>query len=488
MLRAITYDEGTRLREFLLAEGYTQANLAASGISELPSAKVRNVPRLRDLTHERCVLNTLLRWFWLGEIQSRETIEPLIPQWFTDLALGCGLLRQEGESLIPQYLLVHIEGFYIASDHPSKMDQRDTGLVLWPNPTTKLLARFAIRRPSKATLDLGAGTGILALGAASFSESVVATDLNDRATACAIFNAHLNGVRNLECLTGDAYSPVKGRKFDLILSNPPFFITPSNAYMFCDNPLELDSLCRSLAKEAQSHLNDGGYFQMLCEWAQVGDQTWQERVAEWVEGTGCDAWVLKGQTHELSDYTQMRIAESTATAEADGELYEQYMAYYRQCNVKAIHGGLIALRRRDGHTRLVIEECPETPSTPFGDAVLATFARQDFLQSHRSDEAMGGAKPRISPDVRLESFHHPVNGKWQPAGLTLRLTTGFPFFVEVQPMLADFLGRCDGKHTVNDLCSDLAARLKRPVDAVAPECLKIVRTMIERGLLLPGED
>jgi SAM-dependent methyltransferase len=488
MLRAIAYDEGARLREFLLAEGYTEASLAGRGISELPSAKVRNVPRLRDLTHEACRLNVLLRWFWLGESQSRAIAEQMIPQWFTDLALGCGLLQLEGESLIPQYLLVHVEGLFIASDHPSKIDQRDAGLVLWPNPTSKLLARFTIRRRSKATLDLGAGTGILALGAASFSEIVVATDLNDRATECAIFNARLNGVRNVECLTGDAFAPVEGRKFDLILSNPPFFITPSNGYMFCDNPLELDSLCRSLAKEAPSYLNEGGYFQMLCEWAQVGDQTWQERVSEWVEGTGCDGWILKGQTHELSDYTQMRIAESTATAERDGELYDQHMAYYRQRNVKAIHGGLIALRRRDGQTRLVIEEWPETPSTPFGDTVLDTFARQDFLQSHSSDEAMGGARPRISPDVRLESFHHAVDGKWQPAGLTLRLTTGFPFFVELQPLLADFLGRCDGKRTVNELCSDLAARLKRPVDAVAPECLKIVRTMIERGLLLPGDD
>ena len=488
MLRAISFDEGTRLREFLLTEGYTEANLAARGICELPSVKVRNVPRLRDLTHEPCLLNTLLRWFWLGEPHSRAVAEQLVPRWFTELALTCGLLQQSGDSLIPQYLLVHFEGLFVVSDHPSKMDQRDAGLVLWPNPTTKLLARFAIRRPVKSTLDLGAGTGILAMHAASFSESVVATDLNERATQCAIFNARLNGVRNLECLTGDAYGPVQDRKFDLILCNPPFFITPSNGYMFCDNPLELDSLCRNLAKQASSHLNEGGYFQMLCEWAQVGDQTWQERIAEWIGGTGCDGWVLKGQTHELSGYTQMRIAESPASAGCDGDLYDDYMAYYRRLKVKSIHGGLMALRHRNGQNRLIMEEFPETPSTPFGETVLAVFARQDFLENHNSDEALGRSKPLLSPDVRLESFHRAVDGKWHPAALTLRLTAGFPFFVEAQPILADFLVRCDGKRTVNELCTDLAARLKKPVEAVAPDCLKIVRTMIERGLLLPGEE
>ena len=38
-------------------------------------------------------------------------------------------------------------------------------MVLWPNPTSKFLARFAVRRHSRATLDLGTGSGILSLGA-----------------------------------------------------------------------------------------------------------------------------------------------------------------------------------------------------------------------------------------------------------------------------------------------------------------------------------
>ena len=34
--------------------------------------------------------------------------------------------------------------------------------------------------------------------------------------------------------------------------------------------------------------------QMLCEWAQIKDQPWEERIAEWLQQTGCDAWVMKG--------------------------------------------------------------------------------------------------------------------------------------------------------------------------------------------------
>ena len=136
-------------------------------------------------------------------------------------------------------------------------------------PTSKFLARFAVSRQSRATLDLGTGSGILSLGAARHSDLVVATDLNPRVPSFVTFNARLNGIDNIEMLLGDGFEPVAGRSFDLILSNPPFFITPKLDYMFCDNSMELDQLCRRLVKEAPAYLNEGGYMQMLCEWAQV---------------------------------------------------------------------------------------------------------------------------------------------------------------------------------------------------------------------------
>ena len=121
-----------------------------------------------------------------------------------------------------------------------------SGMVLWPNPSTRLLQMFTIRRPSGATLDLGAGCGILAILASGHSRQVVATDLNPRATEFARFNVWLNGVKNVDCLTGDTFQPVQGRTFDLIVSNPPFFVTPSTGQIYCENSMELDGYCREL--------------------------------------------------------------------------------------------------------------------------------------------------------------------------------------------------------------------------------------------------
>src|SRR5215469_1828136 len=367
MLNLLSVDDAQRLRSWFDEAGYTETSLRKHlGAAELPSRHLRNHARLLDRTSAPLPLNVLLRWFWLAFPQKRKEAADLIPADILALLLQSGLLKEEGDDLLPRAMLLHFDGFLVASDHASAIDRKQVEMVLWPNPTSKFLARFAVRRHSRATLDLGTGSGILSLGASRFSDAVMATDLNQRAVDCARFNARLNGVENIEVLAGDCFAPVTGRRFDLILSNPPFFITPQGDYLFCENPMELDGLCRRLAKEARDHLNEGGYMQMLCEWAQIKGQPWEERVAEWLQDTGCDAWVMKGLTQDPEEYAQQRIKETTEDPARDAATYDGYMNYYRHRGVQAIHDGLIVMRRRSGPNRdarnwVRIEEVPHTP-------------------------------------------------------------------------------------------------------------------------------
>ena len=448
---------------------------------ELPSSRLRNLARLLDRTQSRSTLNALLRWFWLATPQSKDTVESLVPGWFIDICLDCGLLEVQTDSLVPAVTLVPVEGFFIASDHPTRTE---SDRVLGPNPTSWLLSRFSVERPSHATLDLGTGNGILALALATRSEKVVATDLNERAVNFAAFNARLNAIEKIECLAGDSFQPVHDRKFDLIVSNPPFYITPTTRYLYCENPQELDLMCRQIARQAPEHLNEGGYFQMLCEWAQVRGQTWQERILEWFAGTGCDVWVLLGHTKDPSEYAQMRIRESSRTDSDDATLYEGYMNYYRERGVEAIHNGLVAMRRRSGQNWTVIEDMQTTPNDAFGALVLHQFEARDFLQTHQSDESMLEVRPKLSPHARLEQVLKQEARIWTPTSMTLRLVKGFPFSLSVQPLVAEFLGNCDGKQTLAELAHQLSGRTKAPALQVQKECLTIVRKMIERGFLL----
>src|ERR1019366_5717359 len=430
MLKPLPQERSRRLRGFFEDAGYTEPSLRKYfGVAELPSRQLRNHSRLLDRTSASTQINVLLRWFWLWKEQTRETVTDLISEEFISLLLESGLIAAEGDKFSPTAMLLPVEDFLVASDHPQAIEGKQAELVLWPNPTSKFLARFAVRRHSRATLDLGTGSGILSLGAAGHSDQVVATDLNPRAVTFAQFNARLNGIENIQVLPGDCFAPVAGRRFDLILSNPPFFITPQTDYLFCENSMELDGLCRRLVKEAPEYLYEGGYLQMLCEWAQVKGQSWEDRVAEWLQGTGCDAWVMKGLTQDPEEYAQHRIRETSEDSSRDAGHYDGYMAYYRQRNVEAIHDGLIVMRRRQGQNWVRIEEVPKTPSGDLGDMIVSTFAAHDLLGENEADEKLLAIRPKLAGHVRLEQICDQAHGQWRAESLTLRLISGFPFHI-----------------------------------------------------------
>jgi methylase of polypeptide subunit release factors len=477
--------DAQKLTTFLRDVDFTQENLEQRlNLVDIPSRRLRNMPRLLDRTQPNTALNLLLRWFFVGVPVENTVAAALLPEWTIGLCSQCGLLRSDGELLIPGAMLLPFGDLYIASDHPWGIETSERAdLVLWPNPTSRLLSRFTIRRHSRATLDLGTGNGVEALIAASHSERVIATDLNPRAIEFTAFNAALNGLANVLCLTGDAFVPVQDSTFDLVVANPPFFISPANRYLFCDNPLDLDELCHRLVRQAPEHLNQGGYFQMVCEWAEVEGQPWQERLAEWLKGTGCDAWVLKGYTEQPWHYAEQRIRETNESGDNDAERYTEYMNYYRDHGVKAIHGGLVAMRRRDADNWIMLQEASATPKGPFGDAVMQVFEAQDFLRSHATRDEMLNARPKLDPAVRLHQRFDPGLKGWERGTLELRRTDGFGSGIELQPLVAEFVGACNGERTLRELIGALATQVNAGPEIVERECLEVMRNLVEHGFM-----
>ncbi len=486
MLKLLSPSDARRLREFLVEAEFTHETFRGKlNFGELPSRQQRTIPRLLRATEEPTTLNTLFRLFFVGSPVEARAAAALIPDWALALFLESGLLRGEGETLASTVMLAPCEQFLIASDHPLEVEsRRQPDLVIWPNPTTGLLIRFTVRRPSRATLDLGAGCGAQAIAAVSHSERVTATDLNPRATEFCAFNARLNAADSIECLTGDAFAPVEGRTFDLIVSNPPFFITPSKRYLYCDNPMDLDGFCRRLVREAPRFLNEDGFLQMVFEWAELQGQPWQERLAEWFDGTGCDAWVLRDCSADPLKYALERMRQTTPySPDTDAALYSEWTSYYREEGVVMIHAGTLTLRRRSGRNWVRIDDTPREPTQPFGDAILQGFAARDFLDSH-SDEELLASKPKLSPDAFLDERLRQSNGAWQPDSLNLRLASGLAFSIALQPLVAEFLAGCDGARPLGERVEELAGKANVPRDQVQRECLAVVRRLIERGFVL----
>jgi release factor glutamine methyltransferase len=79
-------------------------------------------------------------------------------------------------------------------------------------------------------LDMGTGSGVCAIAAARYARRVVAVDINPAAVRCARINVLMNTLEDkIEVLQGDLFAPVRSRRFDIVLFNPPFIRgTPEN--------------------------------------------------------------------------------------------------------------------------------------------------------------------------------------------------------------------------------------------------------------------
>lgn len=151
-----------------------------------------------------------------------------------------------------------------------------TPAVLVPRPDTETLVNWALEglagRSRPRVLDLGTGSGAIAvaIGHARRDAQVTATDIDAAALALAQANARRHGVR-VEGLLGSWWQPLAGRRFDLIVSNPPYIaegdphlpaLRHEPRHALTAGVDGLDAL-RLIAAAAAGHLEPGG--QLLLE-------------------------------------------------------------------------------------------------------------------------------------------------------------------------------------------------------------------------------
>ncbi len=477
------------LREAFARAGYTDEGLLSLfGPVQLPNRADRTLPHFLHLTSGGRPLDTLVRLFLLavpaGADEAAAAVAPLplrtCEKW--------GLVHIRGNSVTAAVRMLPFRDLVLAVDHPDLPgigERADQVMGLTASSVT--LANFTVRRPSRRTLDIGAGSGIQALLAAPHSREVLATDSSRRALEFARFNAALNGCDNITFAEGDALAPAAGKRFDLIVCNPPFAVSPSHRLMYRDSGMEGDDFCRKLAREAPGFLEDGGLFQMLCDWVHPAGGNWQERLSEWFEGSGCDAWILTIETHDPAGYAHQWIRDTECCGQEEAAaLYQTWLEYYAKAGIEAVGTGLIAMRRRSGRNWIRFEDMPEETSGPVGEQVALGFALRDYLESV-TDDALLGARLRLSPDARLDQHSVPRDGAWRPESTRISLSEGIRYQGKIDARVANLVARCDGRRRLLELVMHMAVDLKADPEKIAPDIVAIVRGLMERGFLLPPE-
>jgi len=224
---------------------------------------------------------------------------------------------------------------------------------------------------------------------------------------------------------------------------------------------------------------------MICNWAHVAGQRWQDRLARWFDGSGCDVWVMRKETREPSDYALFWNRER-AKIRGFTEIYDNWMSYYERERIEAISTGLITMRRTSRRSNwLRADDVPEKSFGSIGDDIARGFETYDWLETMRDDRALLDARLKVGPDIRFEQQLQAGEQGWQIVGGQLRRTKGLAYSGDVDPDTADLFIKCDGKRRIGELIADLAARRNVDPESIIPAYVAVVRRLVSRGFLLP---
>ena len=260
---------------------------------------------------------------------------------------------------------------------------------------------------------------------------MTATDLSDRALRFAATTAALNGL-SWELLAGDLLAPVAGRRFDLVVSNPPFVIGPgATRYTYRDSGRAGDAVCAELAAAAPDLLTEGGTLQFLANWLHVAGEDWHDRVAGWVAGTGCDAWIVQREVSDPVEYVNLWLRD--ASEAFDPARAQAWLDWFDANRIEGVGYGLVTLApqrpRRSGGTG----RGPAPGAGPLAGRADSGLVRPPGL----ARRAPGPAGRRLHPGRRAAA--DPAGRRttertgWS-AGRCLTLTDGLRWAEEVDPV------------------------------------------------------
>jgi methylase of polypeptide subunit release factors len=482
-----------RLRDALAAAGFGYDAVAALLGPTAHAALGRNetTPGLRA-TRGGSPLETLVRLWPLQAPVAAERAERALPGLVEPLA-AAGLLERSGGEV---RALVDVRpyadegrGWWVVSDLTPGLDGAPIAVgpdhVLGISSASSSLAQLTVRAPFDRALDLGTGCGVQALHLAEHVREIVATDVNERALAMTRLNARLNGV-GVDVRDGSLYEPVAGERFDLIVTNPPFVVSPATGerLVYRDSGLPGDEMVRRVVTGAPAHLNPGGWAQVLANWVHRRGEPWQDRVGGWLAGTGCDAWVVQREVADPAEYVELWLKDAGVHGRPDyPERYDAWLAWFEEQGVEGVGFGWLHLRRVDRDPVVHLEEWPFEVEQPLGPEVADRARRTDFLAA-RDDEALLAARLTVRVDVRQETVGEV--GADDPESIVLRQQRGMRRARQVDTVEAGLVGASDGDLTVGQILDALATLLGEDPAALRRDRVAGVRELLADGFLVPG--
>lgn len=514
---------------------------AASTSSDRPSpatgaastSSAANAPQDGDVAGYKVAVLTAL--FMLGEPVGAAALETALPRTGVAGALAIGLVvptqSASGEQrYAPAVDLRPHEAedahgsvrWWVASD----LGELVTGQALAPDHVLGIgragltLAALTPRKPVETALDLGVGCGIQTLYLLRHVRQVVATDISTRALEFTAFNVALAGVDSarVQLRQGNLLEPVAGQRFDLIVSNPPFVITPPSVrqaglplmeYRDAGGPI-LPALVRGL----EDHLNPDGVAVMLGNWEHREGTSWRTSVNQWI-GKSLDAWIIQREVQDPVEYAAMWLRDGGLTPERSGVAFENALAAWQEdfdsrqvsgvgMGYLVFHAPSVAATSGPGGTALegqtapeepasdaaapgavvepwrVLEEVPTSGQGALGEHVAQVIAAHEALRG-LDDAQVAALKLRTASGLSKEEALTPTP---VPTAPVIRQAEGFGRVIAVgMPEVALLSASDEGLLTVAQIAAAVASLTSEDQAAVLADMVAATRTFAHAGMV-----
>ena len=502
-----------------------RALVAGAGAASTSSAA--NAPQGSDVAGYKVAVLTAL--FMLGEPVGADALETALPRTGVAGALAIGLVvptqSASGEQrYAPAVDLRPHEAedahgsvrWWVASD----LGELVTGQALAPDHVLGIgragltLAALTPRKPVETALDLGVGCGIQTLYLLRHVRQVVATDISTRALEFTAFNVALAGVDSarVQLRQGNLLEPVAGQRFDLIVSNPPFVITPPSVrqaglplmeYRDAGGPI-LPALVRGL----EDHLNPDGVAVMLGNWEHREGTSWRTSVNQWI-GKSLDAWIIQREVQDPVEYAAMWLRDGGLTPERSGVAFENALAAWQEDfdsrQVSGVGMGYLVFHAPvaagapsgPGGTALeepasaaapgavvepwrVLEEVPTSGQGALGEHVAQVIAAHEALRG-LDDAQVAALKLRTASGLSKEEALTPTP---VPTAPVIRQAEGFGRVIAVgMPEVALLSASDEGLLTVAQIAAAVASLTSEDPAAVLADMVAATRTFAHAGMV-----
>lgn len=461
----------------------------------------------------------LIRLFILGGTLSDAEISHALPSVSISDARECGLL----EATVNDEFRAGCTLEAVTVEHPSQPSEQldlwvlsDLGDALRHGPaapdhvmgvgraTRSLLSQAPIveyaNGPAKSrALDLGTGCGIIALVLAHAGfETVIATDISGRALEYARANALLNEspqTQRISFRLGNLYEPVEGERFDLIVSNPPFVITPRGtenvpAYTYRDGGFAGDTLAQQVIEGGSAHLTPSGEFFCLANWEYHGGVSGLSRVESWLDGKRLAAWIIERDrvTPETYSETWVRDGGARPGSSEFSEMQQAWLRDFGSRSVVSIGLGSVRYRLMPHQHTPTAHDMRLIRSEALGGALTKNAGREFSrvfalgIEVQQLSDAEMLSTHWLREDGVTELREHTPG---EEAPRAIHLYRREPIYRELKSdtLVAAALGACDGDLSLGQLADALAALLEIDASATAEALSSAFRELAWLGMV-----